>query len=102
MLVLAKVSWSPNKSDNFAAYVHSAGFFVCYNTFVCGNDSNAKSAKYFWQFVFASIYTKTRFGNSLDSADGLLVFIYTIFQGNFDSFCYSIFNDFVALNISFI
>ena len=56
----------------------------------------------FGRFSLASVYTKTWFRNSLEACDNFFVLISTVFQCDVNCFEYSVFNNVVFFDISFI
>ena len=87
---------------NLAADLKLTSLFVGDNALVGGKDSYAKTAKYFRQVLFVSVYTQTRFGNSLQAGDDLLILICTVFQLDVDSFEYAILDNVIFLNVTLI
>ena len=63
---------------NLAADLKLTSLFVGDNALVGRNDCDSQTAKYSREILFVCVYTQTRFGNSLDAADDLLILICTI------------------------
>ena len=67
-----------NKVD-FAAYAKLACFLIGDHALIGGEDCSTKTAKNLRQVLLVSVYTQTRFGNSLDASDDSFVFVSAVF-----------------------
>ena len=90
------------RSQNLAANLQLASFFIGDNTLVCGKNSDSKSAKYSRQLIFANIDSQTRFGDSLQTGDDLLVFVSAVFQGDVHILEYTLIAEFIFCNVSLV
>ena len=68
----------PNESQNFAAYTKLTCFLIGDHALIGGEDCSTETAKNLRQVLLVSVYTQTRFGNSLDTGNNLFVLIFAV------------------------